>query len=129
LPTLPALALPAVGPDRLLVSTARLDSSGRLHERILLHALGWEPGRHLELDIAHGLIVVASALAGRHIIDNRGTLALPAAARRMCGIESGPPVVLTAAVHEQVLVIHPAAVVARLLAAHYTDLLGGHDDH
>jgi hypothetical protein len=30
------------------------------------------------------------------------------AARRMCGIEPGPPLVLAAAVAEQVLVIHPA---------------------
>jgi hypothetical protein len=88
-----------------------------------LHALGWGPGHRLELDSLDRLIVVASAPAGRHVIDGRGGLPLPAAARRMCGIEPGPPLVLAAAVADQILVIHAATMVARLLAAHYTDLL------
>lgn len=70
------------------------------------------------------MIVVASAPAGRHIVDRRGAIALPTAARRMCGIEPGPPLVLAATVREQVLVMHPAATVAQLLTAHYCDLIG-----
>jgi hypothetical protein len=119
----PVVALRTVRPDRLLIGTARIDRSGRVHERALLRALGWGPGRRLDLDSVDGLIVVAPAPVGRHVVDGRGGLPLPAAARRMCGIEPGPPLVLAAAVAEQVLVIHPAATVARLLAAHYTDLL------
>jgi len=41
----------------------------------------------------------------------------------LCEIKYGPPLVLTAAIPEQVMVIHPAAVVAHLLATHYTDLI------
>jgi hypothetical protein len=119
----PVAALRSIGPDALLIGAARIDRSGRVHERALLRALGWGPGHRLELDAVDGLIVVASAPAGRHIIDGRGGLPLPATARRMCGIKPGPPVVLAAAVANQVLVIHGAATVARLLAAHYTDLL------
>lgn len=51
-------------------------------------------------------------------------LPLPAAARRMCGIEPGPPLVLAAAVADQLLVVHPVVTVARLLAGHYRDLTG-----
>jgi bifunctional DNA-binding transcriptional regulator/antitoxin component of YhaV-PrlF toxin-antitoxin module len=119
----PVAALRSIGSNALLIGAARIDRSGRVHERALLHALGWGPGHRLELDSVDGLIVVASALAGRHIIDGRGGLPLPAAARRMCGIEPGPPLILAATVAEQVLIIHPAATVARLLAAYYTDLL------
>jgi hypothetical protein len=116
-------ALRSVGSDTLLIGTARIDRSGRVHERALMRALGWGPGHRLDLDSIDGLIVVASAPAGRHVIDGHGGLPLPAAARRMCHIEPGPPLVLAAAIADQVLVIHPAAMVARLLAAHYTDLL------
>jgi bifunctional DNA-binding transcriptional regulator/antitoxin component of YhaV-PrlF toxin-antitoxin module len=104
---------------------ARVDRSGRLHERRLLRALGWAPGQQLALDVVHGLIVVQPARTRPHALDSRGALPLPAAVRRMCNISAGPPVVLAAAIPEQTLVIHPAALVAYLLAAHYFDLLGG----
>jgi hypothetical protein len=125
LPTLPAPTPPTSSVDGLLVGMARIDRSGRLCERRLLHALGWMPGQQLTLDVVHGLIIVHAASTGPHVLDHRGALHLPAAARRICGIDAGPPVVLAALLPEQTLVIHPAAVVARLLAAHYADLLGG----
>jgi hypothetical protein len=130
LPALPALSLPRLpDPDTLLVGTACIDRSGRVHERTLFSALGWKSGHELEMDTTHGMIVIASVPGGRHCIDNRGALALPAAARRMCGITLGPPVVLAAAVGEQLLIVHSAATVAGLLAMHYTTLIGIHDAH
>jgi hypothetical protein len=127
-PALPALSLPRLpNPDTLLVGAACVDRSGRIHERALLGALGWEPGHELEMDTIHGMIAIASVPGGRHRIDNRGALALPAAARRMCGITLGPPVVLAAAVGEQLLLVHSAATVAGLLAARYTTLRGARD--
>lgn len=122
-PALPTAA-PARDPDTLLIGIARLDRSGRVHERTLFAALGWSPGHELGLDTAAGGIVVASVPGGRHRIDDRGALALPAAARRMCGIEPGPPVVLAAAVDQQLLLVHPAASVARLLADHHRSVIG-----
>jgi hypothetical protein len=83
LPTLPAPNLPSTDdPDTLLVGTARVDRSGRIHERALLRALGWQPGYELELDTASDMIAIASVPGGRHRIDDRGALTLPAAARR-----------------------------------------------
>jgi hypothetical protein len=126
LPTLPTPVLPTGGSaDGLLVGMARIDRSGRLHERRLLRALGWVPGQQLALDVVHGLIVVQPAPTGPHVLDHRGALHLPAAARRMCGINPGPPVVLAASIPDNLLVIHPTEVVARLLATRYVDLLGG----
>jgi hypothetical protein len=89
--------------------------------------LGWKSGHQLEMDTTHGMIAIASVPGGRHRIDNRGALALPAAARRMCGITLGPPVVLAAAVGEQLLLVHSAATVAGLVAMHYTTLMGACD--
>jgi len=106
-----------------------MDRSGRIHERILLHELGWDPGTRLDMDTMHGLIVIAATSTGQHSIDHRGAISLPVALRRLCGIECGPPLVLAAAIPEQVMVVHPATVVAHLLAIHYTDLIHTDQDH
>lgn len=128
LPTLLSGTLPTSSTDGLLVGMARIDRSGRLHERRLLQALSWIRGQPLALDVSHGLIVVRPTPTGPHVLDHRGALHLPAATRHMCGINPGPPVVLAASVPEQTVVIHPGKVVARLLATHYADLLGGHHE-
>jgi hypothetical protein len=128
LPTLPVLSLPSIDdPDTLRIGAARVDRSGRIHERALLRVLGWEPGHELELDTANDMIAITSVPGGRHRIDDRAALALPAAARRMCGITIGQPVILLAAMHQQILLVHPAAALAGLLAARYTTLIGTRD--
>jgi hypothetical protein len=75
------------------------------------------------MDTIHGMILIATAPTGLHTIDHRGAIKLPATLRRLCNINYGPPLVLTAAVHEQVMVVHPGIVVAEMLASHYTDLI------
>jgi hypothetical protein len=63
------------------------------------------------------MIVVAAVSAGRQqVVGSRGELPLPAAARQMCGIVTGLPVVLAAFPAHDLLVIHPARTVAELLA-------------
>lgn len=62
--------------------------------------------------------MIVAAVGGAHRVDHRGVIALPAAARRMCGLPAGAPVVLVADVRRQRLVVHPAAAVIRLLADH-----------
>jgi hypothetical protein len=75
------------------------------------------------MDTLPGMIIIAATPAGQHAIDRRGAIKLPAALRRLCGVNYGPPVVLAAALPEQVMVIHPSATISALLAAHYTDLI------
>ena len=90
------------------------------------------------MDTLHGMIVVAAHPSGLHAIDDRGAIKLPTTLRRLCGLEYGVSVVLAAVVPEQVMVVHPYATVAQLLADRYTALLrteeedarrdgGGHD--
>jgi hypothetical protein len=129
LPVLPTRHLPA-DPHAVLLDVARLDRSGRLSARTLLGALDWLPGHRLDIDVCDAAIVVTASAAGRHAVDRRGDLALPAAARNMCGIGSDQPVVLAAYPAAGVLVVHPAATLARLLAdLHHRLALGGCDDH
>jgi len=124
MPVLPALSrLDHVAPVSLLVSTCRMDRSGRIHERLLLRELDWEPGDRVDMDTIHGMILIANTPTGLHTIDDRGAIKLPATLRRLCNIIYGPPLVLAAAVPEQVMVVHPGIVVADMLASHYTHLI------
>jgi bifunctional DNA-binding transcriptional regulator/antitoxin component of YhaV-PrlF toxin-antitoxin module len=124
MPVLPTLGrLDDVAPVSLLVSTCRMDRSGRIHDRLLLHELGWEPGDRVDMDTIHGMILIATTPTGLHTIDHRGAIKLPATLRRLCNINYGPPLVLTAAIPKQVMVVHPAIVVADMLASHYTHLI------
>jgi bifunctional DNA-binding transcriptional regulator/antitoxin component of YhaV-PrlF toxin-antitoxin module len=122
---LPALGLPAgTGPGDLVVDSARLDRSGRVSARGLLRALGWSPGHRVDIAVTDGVLVVGSAPAGLHVVGERGDLGLPAAARRMCGITPGPPVLLVAALPQDVLIVHPAHLIAGLLADWYAARAG-----
>src|SRR5262249_36647075 len=120
LPVLPVLGLPAgAGAEVLVIETARMDRSGRVSARHLVVALGWGPGHRIDRAVVDGVRVIGHAATGLHTVGRRGELSLPTAARRMCGIEPGPPVLLAASPSGGVLVVHPIAVVARLLAAWY----------
>jgi hypothetical protein len=74
------------------------------------------------------VLVIGSSPAGIHVVGSREVLTLPAAARSMCGIEPGQPVVLLASLSQSVLVVHPATTVIRLLAQHHARLEGDRDD-
>lgn len=125
---LPALGLPAgTGPGSLLVQTARLDRSGRVNARGLLRALGWCPGHRVDIAVTDGVLVVGSAPEGRHTVGDRNELGLPAAARRLCGITPGTPVLLVAALPQDVLVVHPVHLIAQLLADWYAARAGDPD--
>jgi hypothetical protein len=123
---LPALGLPTGAKSGdLLVETARLDASGRLTAKTLLRGLGWGPGHRVDIAVTDGVLVVGSAPGGLHMVGDRGELGLPVAARRMCGITPGPPVLLAAALPRDVLLVHPAYLVAGLLADWYAARVGG----
>jgi hypothetical protein len=70
------------------------------------------------------VVLVGSAPAGLHVVGDRGELGLPAAARRMCSIAPCTPVPLAAALPHDVLVVHPAHLIAQLLAEWYTTMAG-----
>ncbi|MEO3781521.1 hypothetical protein ABGB16_33045 [Micromonospora sp. B11E3] len=128
LPVLPQLSLPAdPDPDGLAFGMARLDRSGRLSARELLGVLGWRPGSRIDIGVVAGVLVAASASAGRHVVRGRGGLCLPAAVRQMCGLLPGVPVLLAASPSQQVLVVHSVGTVARLLTEHHIRLAAG--DH
>lgn len=129
MPALPVHVHPPVfaAAQDVLLGMAVPSSCGRVTAQQVLHPLGWEPGRRLDIQPYEGMLVVCSAHGGRHQIGSRGELPLPAPARRMCGIKPGQPVLLAALVTHDLLVVHPAGTVVRLLADLHTRLAGaGH---
>ncbi|MEV4513789.1 hypothetical protein AB0K00_33120 [Dactylosporangium sp. NPDC049525] len=116
-PPLPHLPAPRTGPDQAEahLDVGRLDPSGRVSARALLHLLGWPPGHRIQFDIAHGAITATSNPTGRHTIGATGLLGVPAATRQLCHLAVGDLVVLLAHPGRDLLLIHPAHTVARLL--------------
>lgn len=117
MPALPAPRPPVeLSVTDLVLGVACPDRSGRVSARALLHALHWSPGHRIGIRAHAGMLVLASAPSGRHVVGSRAELPLPAAARRMCGILARQQVLLTACPAHDLLVIHPARTVGQLLA-------------
>jgi hypothetical protein len=125
LPELPAPRLPAIEPESLVLGMARLDDSGRVHDRTTLTTLDWHPGQRVDITSVQDTIVVRGVSTGLHIIGARGDLTLPLAARALSGIPANSRVVLAAVPSENLLLVHPPVTVAHLLSTHYATM----DDH
>jgi hypothetical protein len=121
LPPLPAIALPSnVDPDAVLLDAARLDGSGRISARTLLAELDWPPGQRLQATVVADAVLIYAAPNGAHRVGSRGDLPVPGPARDLTGLHPRDLVVLVASPQHQLLIVHPAAVVTRLLTDLYT---------
>jgi bifunctional DNA-binding transcriptional regulator/antitoxin component of YhaV-PrlF toxin-antitoxin module len=129
LPALPAPQLPLFDQAaQLQLGMARLDWSGRLHQRTLLHTLGWSAGDTLELTVLDTAILITASSTGLHTLGPSMELTIPATARRLCGIAEGSRVLLAASPTQHLLVLHAEATITALLCAHHTRLAHT-DDH
>ncbi|MFC4044991.1 AbrB/MazE/SpoVT family DNA-binding domain-containing protein [Dactylosporangium siamense] len=120
-PPLPRLPAPRTGPDLAdaQLDVGRLDPSGRISARPLLHRLGWPPGHRIQFDIAHDAITATSSPTARHTVGATGLLAIPSAIRQLCHLTAGDVVVLLANPGRDLLLIHPARTVAQFLAERF----------
>ncbi|GIE75077.1 hypothetical protein Aph02nite_10270 [Actinoplanes philippinensis] len=114
--------------EPVLFDVARIDTSGRFCARALLTALRWEPGHRLDLTVETDAVVFGSSPAGRQTVGRRGELTVPVAARSLAGLDAEARVMLVAVPTRDLLVAHPPALVAHLLARHYAHQATGHDD-
>ncbi|MEV7630261.1 hypothetical protein [Actinoplanes sp. NPDC089786] len=109
----------------LQLDIARLDASGRFTSRPLLRALGWSPADALVLHVGDDAVVLTPDGSGTVIVGSRGEIAIPAPVRTMAGLDRDPTVALVAAIDRDTLTVHPVALLARLLTAHYHRPPGG----
>jgi len=88
LPVAVAPEVPAV-PDDLVYGTGRIDESGRVADRAMTGALGWQPGDRLTFTAAAGVVIARRDPAGMVTMPAKPYLVIPAALRRRCGLRPG----------------------------------------
>ncbi|MFI7509888.1 AbrB/MazE/SpoVT family DNA-binding domain-containing protein [Micromonospora aurantiaca] len=104
---------------------AAIDVSGRIADRLIVHALGWTTETRLHIYEDAGLIVVRLSPHGVFTLTGQLHLHLPAAVRKWCGLKAGERVLLAADAAAGVLVVHPPAALDQMIVQAHTLALGG----
>lgn len=122
---LPIPLMPVRSTPESVYGLAVIDCHGRTADRIVLHALGWCPGRPVALSIVGGSVLAVPDDVADVAVSVDGHLRLPVGLRRRCGLSTGDRVLLVADPSAGRLFIHPPAVLDAALGAHHTALLQG----
>ncbi|MFG1872659.1 hypothetical protein [Micromonospora arborensis] len=72
----------------------------------------------------NGAILITPTADGAQIVGTREELPLPAAARHLCGIAAGEPVLLAALPRQNRIVVHPSNTITAVLADLHSRILG-----
>ena len=80
-PVAAAPKVPAV-PDDVVYGSGRMDESGRVADRAMTSALGWQPGDRLTLAAAAGAVIARRDPGGMVTMPAKPHLVIPAALRR-----------------------------------------------
>lgn len=105
---------------------AAVDHSGRVRDRLVLAALGWEPGDHTDVTMGPRALVLRRATDGGVPIDARGRVFLPAGAWTLLAIAVDERVLLAADPRRGRMIVYPVPVVAALLTS--LSRVDGRDD-
>ena len=117
---LPVAAAPEVLaiPDDVVYGFGRMDSSGRVADRAMISALGWQPGDRLTLTAAAGVVIARRDPGGLLTMPSKPYVVIPAALRRRCGLRPGDRVLLAMFPDRDALAAYSFAVVDQALRAH-----------
>jgi hypothetical protein len=117
LPVAVAAEIPSV-PDDVVYGFGRMDESGRVADRAMTSALGWQPGDRLTVTAAAGVVIARRDPAGMVTMPAKPYLVIPAALRRRCGLRPGDRVLLAVFPDLDELAAYSFAVVDQALRAH-----------
>ena len=106
--------VPAVRGD-VVYGTGRMDESGRVADRAMTGALGWQRGDRLTFTAAAGVVIARRDPAGMVTMPAKPYLVIPAALRRRCGLRAGDHVLLAASPGQDMLAAYSFAVVDQAL--------------
>jgi integrase/recombinase XerC len=109
--------VPAV-PGDVVYGTGRMDESGRVADRAMTGALGWQPGDRLTFTAAAGVVIARRDPVGMVTMPAKPYLVIPAALRRRCGLRPGDHVLLAASPGGDTLTAYSFAVLDQALRAH-----------
>jgi hypothetical protein len=117
---LPVAAVPDVPvvPEDVLYGVGRMDEWGRVADRAMIAALGWQPGDRLTLTAAAGVVTARRDPGGLVTMPAKPYLMIPAALRRRCGLRPRDRVLLAAFPDQDALAAYSFAVVDQALRAH-----------
>ncbi len=117
---LPMATVPEVPvvPDDVVYGLGRMDESGRVADRAMTSALGWQPGDRLTLTAAAGVVIACRDPGGMVTMPSKPYLMIPAALRRRCGLRPGDRVLLAVFPDRDALAAYSFAVVDQALRAH-----------
>lgn len=104
----------------MIYGVGRVDASGRVANRDIVRALGWQPGDKLEVIPALGCIVILSSPDGLLCVPVRPCIVIPAAARRVRNIQTGDHVLLAAAPEYGTVIIHTPQAINDMLARYHS---------
>ncbi|MER5393097.1 hypothetical protein [Saccharopolyspora sp. NPDC002686] len=123
-----SLPLPVIARRREMPVTygmARMDSSGRVSARPVLHTLEWPPGQSLTIRVTSGAVVLQPDAGGVHRLPGTPLITIPATARAAYGIHTGDCVLLVADPRRDMLLIDPLTAVDEALEQRHAELWGG----
>lgn len=100
----------------LVLGMAGVDHSGRVRDRLVLAALGWEPGDRTDVTVRPRALVLRRVTDGGVPIDARGRVFLPVGARALFAITVDDRVLLAADPRRGQLIVYALRVLVALLA-------------
>jgi hypothetical protein len=115
-PSLPLLKLSAKRVGTAVYGFCTLDARGRIADRSIMVALGWEPDERLDIRVSRGLIAVFADRRGIFRVTTQRFVHLPVAARRWCDLAAGGRVLLAAYPEGGLLLVHPPMVLDEVVA-------------
>ena len=107
-----------LAPDDVAYGLGRIDASGRIADRTVIEALGWQGGDLLTLTADAGVVTARRDPGGMVTLSRRAYVAIPAALRHRCGLMPGDRVLLAAVPANSTLTVYPLAVVDQAIRAH-----------
>jgi bifunctional DNA-binding transcriptional regulator/antitoxin component of YhaV-PrlF toxin-antitoxin module len=113
----------------MLYGVGRVDASGRVSNRDIVRALGWQPGDKLEVIPTLGGIVILSSPEGLLSMPFKPYIVIPAGARRLHNIEAGDHVLLAAAPKYGIVIIHTRQATNEMLARYHSSFPQRGDQH
>ena len=116
---LAAARLAASTDGSLRYAISRIDYAGAVPAAHLLDSLGWHPGDHLAVAVERNVAIFRRDLTGDVTVTRRRALVVPVATRRACGLKTGDSLLLAAATEFGVVVVHPPAVLDRMMTLYH----------
>jgi hypothetical protein len=111
--------LPPLPDGSMIYAMSRIDASGTLPATHSLNVLDWRAGDRLFICIAQNVVVLRRSARGLHVVPKKRSLVIPSIARQTCGIQAGDSLLLVAAPQHGVLLIHPTAVVDKMMRLYH----------